>query len=259
MGRSGRYQSGTCASFKPRGRTCWVLSDWDRGAPGSSVGHPAPPSIIRKLSRPGSRDPRERTRSRPSGTHRGSRAAIPEAARSAPAANRLGTGGHCGPLQSRTVVEGGIEAIPLAGDIWVADPASGKMLVDQVLGRTGVHDRPTAFDVLANFELTDRAWPSPTRSAGRYPEQASIRAMPGTPATGRGDRSGSARGSSHRASDVWRTASETGDRPGVQALSAALGRVARLQSGLSSIGATGFEPATARPPAECATRLRHAP
>ena len=25
------------------------------------------------------------------------------------------------------------------------------------------------------------------------------------------------------------------------------------------IGATGFEPATARPPAECATRLRHAP
>src|SRR3954451_18737823 len=27
----------------------------------------------------------------------------------------------------------------------------------------------------------------------------------------------------------------------------------------SLIGATGFEPATARPPAECATRLRHAP
>ncbi len=26
-----------------------------------------------------------------------------------------------------------------------------------------------------------------------------------------------------------------------------------------SVGATGFEPATARPPAECATRLRHAP
>jgi hypothetical protein len=25
------------------------------------------------------------------------------------------------------------------------------------------------------------------------------------------------------------------------------------------IGATGFEPATARPPAECATRLRYAP
>src|SRR3954464_538510 len=25
------------------------------------------------------------------------------------------------------------------------------------------------------------------------------------------------------------------------------------------VGATGFEPATARPPAECATRLRHAP
>ena len=30
-------------------------------------------------------------------------------------------------------------------------------------------------------------------------------------------------------------------------------------AGLSLIGATGFEPATARPPAECATRLRHAP
>jgi hypothetical protein len=28
---------------------------------------------------------------------------------------------------------------------------------------------------------------------------------------------------------------------------------------LTSVGATGFEPATFRPPAECATRLRHAP
>jgi hypothetical protein len=31
------------------------------------------------------------------------------------------------------------------------------------------------------------------------------------------------------------------------------------EAGLRLIGATGFEPATARPPAECATRLRHAP
>ncbi len=31
------------------------------------------------------------------------------------------------------------------------------------------------------------------------------------------------------------------------------------RSGPASIGATGFEPATARPPAGCATRLRHAP
>ena len=30
-------------------------------------------------------------------------------------------------------------------------------------------------------------------------------------------------------------------------------------AGLSEVGATGFEPATFRPPAECATRLRHAP
>ena len=28
---------------------------------------------------------------------------------------------------------------------------------------------------------------------------------------------------------------------------------------LARIGATGFEPATTRPPDECATRLRHAP
>ena len=34
---------------------------------------------------------------------------------------------------------------------------------------------------------------------------------------------------------------------------------ARSRSGLSRVGATGFEPATVRPPAECATRLRHAP
>src|SRR5439155_5125641 len=31
------------------------------------------------------------------------------------------------------------------------------------------------------------------------------------------------------------------------------------QIGLSQIGETGFEPATARPPAGCATRLRHSP
>src|SRR3954447_23050014 len=31
------------------------------------------------------------------------------------------------------------------------------------------------------------------------------------------------------------------------------------QREFSLIGATGFEPATFRPPAECATRLRHAP
>src|SRR5215218_3728462 len=30
-------------------------------------------------------------------------------------------------------------------------------------------------------------------------------------------------------------------------------------AGLSLIGETGFEPATARPPAGCATRLRHSP
>jgi hypothetical protein len=30
-------------------------------------------------------------------------------------------------------------------------------------------------------------------------------------------------------------------------------------AGLSFIGETGFEPATARPPAGCATRLRHSP
>jgi hypothetical protein len=33
----------------------------------------------------------------------------------------------------------------------------------------------------------------------------------------------------------------------------------RQEQACSVIGATGFEPATARPPAECATRLRHAP
>ena len=33
----------------------------------------------------------------------------------------------------------------------------------------------------------------------------------------------------------------------------------RQYGGFASIGATGFEPATVRPPAECATRLRHAP
>jgi hypothetical protein len=33
----------------------------------------------------------------------------------------------------------------------------------------------------------------------------------------------------------------------------------RQEQAFSVIGATGFEPATARPPAECATRLRHAP
>ena len=47
-----------------------------------------------------------------------------------------------------------------------------------------------------------------------------------------------------------------------------LGRGAVTQTGASSgggsnegllIGETGFEPATARPPAECATRLRHSP
>ena len=32
-----------------------------------------------------------------------------------------------------------------------------------------------------------------------------------------------------------------------------------LFAGLSSVGETGFEPATARPPAGCATRLRHSP
>jgi hypothetical protein len=30
------------------------------------------------------------------------------------------------------------------------------------------------------------------------------------------------------------------------------------KAGFGGIGATGFEPATFRPPAECATRLRHA-
>src|SRR5215203_4007704 len=34
---------------------------------------------------------------------------------------------------------------------------------------------------------------------------------------------------------------------------------ARYSSGRRIVGATGFAPATARPPAECATRLRHAP
>ena len=33
----------------------------------------------------------------------------------------------------------------------------------------------------------------------------------------------------------------------------------RRFAGPSSIGETGFEPATARPPAGCATRLRHSP
>src|SRR3954462_5079052 len=36
-------------------------------------------------------------------------------------------------------------------------------------------------------------------------------------------------------------------------------RIAREERERDEIGATGFEPATARPPAECATRLRHAP
>src|SRR5258708_7756925 len=37
------------------------------------------------------------------------------------------------------------------------------------------------------------------------------------------------------------------------------GARARFPGGLANIGETGFEPATARPPAECATRLRHSP
>src|SRR5512143_3352460 len=40
---------------------------------------------------------------------------------------------------------------------------------------------------------------------------------------------------------------------------AALTRKAPGSPGLSLIGETGFEPATARPPAGCATRLRHSP
>ncbi len=37
------------------------------------------------------------------------------------------------------------------------------------------------------------------------------------------------------------------------------GAVRSLAGLFSNIGETGFEPATARPPAECATRLRHSP
>src|SRR5207244_11131707 len=40
---------------------------------------------------------------------------------------------------------------------------------------------------------------------------------------------------------------------------AAGSRKARLSGPFTSIGETGFEPATARPPAGCATSLRHSP
>src|SRR3954467_5498145 len=42
-------------------------------------------------------------------------------------------------------------------------------------------------------------------------------------------------------------------------LSASEKQRAPVSSGLSRVGETGFEPATARPPAGCATRLRHSP
>src|SRR4051812_20363393 len=42
-------------------------------------------------------------------------------------------------------------------------------------------------------------------------------------------------------------------------LSASEKQRAPKKSGLSLVGETGFEPATARPPAGCATRLRHSP
>src|SRR3954452_9972029 len=42
-------------------------------------------------------------------------------------------------------------------------------------------------------------------------------------------------------------------------LSASETQRAPVSSGLSRVGETGFEPATARPPAGCATRLRHSP
>src|SRR4051794_37912104 len=42
-------------------------------------------------------------------------------------------------------------------------------------------------------------------------------------------------------------------------LSASEKQRAPMESGLSLVGETGFEPATARPPAGCATRLRHSP
>src|SRR3954447_12215990 len=42
-------------------------------------------------------------------------------------------------------------------------------------------------------------------------------------------------------------------------LSASETQRAPVLSGLSRVGETGFEPATARPPAGCATRLRHSP
>src|SRR3954462_3187874 len=42
-------------------------------------------------------------------------------------------------------------------------------------------------------------------------------------------------------------------------LSASEKQRAPVLAGLSRVGETGFEPATARPPAGCATRLRHSP
>ncbi len=61
----------------------------------------------------------------------------------------------------------------------------------------------------------------------------------------------------HRAGITFASMSaRIGDVRGNASLCGAMRNHARL---FSDIGETGFEPATARPPAECATRLRHSP
>jgi hypothetical protein len=54
-------------------------------------------------------------------------------------------------------------------------------------------------------------------------------------------------------------APSTAERPIARANYTASGRPSPPSSYGSSVGETGFEPATARPPAGCATRLRHSP
>jgi hypothetical protein len=68
----------------------------------------------------------------------------------------------------------------------------------------------------------------------------------------------------NRTADAARDEPAGSQEPGLSLTGDALvckpqGARTRFQAGSRLIGATGFEPATFRPPAGCATRLRHAP
>jgi hypothetical protein len=66
-------------------------------------------------------------------------------------------------------------------------------------------------------------------------------------------------GSSEDQGSIWVGAGKGPESPiSIGILGLVVLRKARLSTG-TSVGETGFEPATARPPAGCATRLRHSP